>query len=158
MDSFTPARYHAANDGGCARWREGPAVTTGNAALVTTLRAFAGDALRDVHVFTRDGYETLYLRDDVAEHLEDVEVDRYIDNERYGYVTRATYEDLHYANYEFTVRGFETFYQVRTFLGEEADLGVLLSVDRRDGGVDFGALQDRLDEIIDTYGIDAIRP
>jgi|GEM_PF-634273 len=156
MDSFTHPRYHRPNDGG--RSSEGPVVTTGKAALVTTLREFAGAALRDVHVFTRDGHEALYLRDDVAENLEDVDVARYIDNERYGYVTRSTYEGLHYATYEFTVRGFESFYQVRTFLGEADRLGVLISIDRAAGGVDFAALQDRLADVLDTHGLETLLP
>lgn len=133
-------------------------VTAGKAALVSALHALLGPELRDVHVFTRGDHEALYLRDDVQANLEDVEVERYIDNERYGFVTQATYDDLHYTTFEFTVRGFTDFYQFRTFLNQGAPLGLLVSVDRTDRGVDFGAVQDRITTVVDTHGSAAFRP
>jgi hypothetical protein len=98
--------------------------------LVTSLQTAAGDTLRDVWLFDEDSYESLYLRDDVADHVAELDVARYIDNERYGYVTRETYESLHYTDYEYTIRGFDEFVQYRTFLGADDDrVGLMASFD-----------------------------
>ncbi|MFC7177532.1 DUF7522 family protein [Halosegnis marinus] len=101
--------------------------------LLAVVREATGDALRDLWLFGEDGERAVYVRDDVAEALEGVDTDPYIDNERYGYITRATYEDLTYASYEYTVRGFDAFVTFRTFVG---GVGVLVSVD---AGTDFDA-------------------
>ena len=105
--------------------------------LLGAVREMTGGALRDVWTFDRSGQECLYVRDDVAEHLEgeDLEPGAFIDNERYGYITRLTYEELTYTGYEYTVRGFTEFETFRTFLddGRESPLGILVSVDRNSG-------------------------
>ncbi len=114
--------------------------------LVEVLRGFDGEHLRDVWVFDGDREACLYIRDDVAARLEGNDPEPYIDNERYGYITRATYEDLTYASYEYTVRGFDEFVQFRTFLmdGEGTRFGVLASFDT-DGLDDrFSSLYARL--------------
>lgn len=100
--------------------------------LLAAVRELVGTALRDVWTFDRAGQECLYVRDDVAEHLEGHDPSAFIDNERYGYITRLTYEDLTYTGYEYTVRGFTQFETFRTFLddGGETPVGILVSVDR----------------------------
>ena len=120
----------------------------GTETLVTVLRDAGGESLRDAWAFDETGYESVYLREDVAERVERIDVDRYIDNERYGYVTRETYESLHYTEYSYTVRGFEDFVQFRTFLetGDGNRVGVMASFDA-DANPDFRALTRRLTEV-----------
>jgi hypothetical protein len=115
-------------------------MTDDSQAFLDIFREFAGDALRDVWTFDENGERCLYIRSDVADRLDGHDPEHYIDNERYGYITRRTYDDLTYANYEYTVRGFDEFSTFRTFLG---GVGVLASVDRGDT-FDFGELFDLL--------------
>ncbi|UPV73968.1 hypothetical protein M0R89_15690 [Halorussus limi] len=128
-------------------------------ALVEAFSTFGDDALRDVWLFDQRGHERLYLRDDVAEKIADLDVTRFVDNERYGYVTRDTYSDLYYADFAYTVRGFDGFEQFRTFLSDgDRKVGVFASFDRREGGYDFGALSDSLAEVVADYPVDAFGP
>ncbi|MFC7045986.1 hypothetical protein ACFQH6_11680 [Halobacteriaceae archaeon GCM10025711] len=129
------------------------------AALVSTLRTFGADDLRDVWVFDRTGERALFLRDDVAAKLADVAVEPFIDNERYGFITRDTYDRLYYASYHFTVRGFDEFEQVRTFVVDEPDkIGVLASFDRRDGGHDYAELDRLIHDLADEHGGASLGP
>jgi hypothetical protein len=131
----------------------------GKAALVEVFSAFDPDALRDVWLFDQRDHEALYLRDDVAQKIADIDVPRFVDNERYGYVTRDTYSDLYYADYDYTVRGFDGFEQFRTFLADgDVKVGVFASFDCRDGGYDFGALDDAASEVVADYPLDAFEP
>ncbi|MFC7227626.1 hypothetical protein N0B31_09450 [Salinirubellus salinus] len=118
--------------------------------LLEAVRDLAGEALRDLWTFDRSGQECLYVRDDVADHLEDHDPEAFIDNERYGYITRLTYEELTYTGYEYTVRGFTQFETFRTFLddGSDSPVGVLVSVDRG-SGVQFA---DLFSELLDVPG------
>ncbi|MCO8267355.1 hypothetical protein NKF06_12350 [Haloferax sp. AB510] len=120
------------------------------ARLVKTFRDFGGDDLRDLWIFDHHGYEHLYLRADVSDALECLDVSRFIDNERFGYVTRDTYETLYYADYGYTVRGFDSFEQFRTFVGDRPT-GVLASFDRGADGRDFAALNDRVSALNDEF-------
>ena len=132
----------------------------GKAALVAAIRDFCGDALRDIWLFDEADYEALYVREDVAEKLGSVEVDGYIDNERYGFVTRATYKQLYYTDYQYTVRGFDQFETFRTFLAEDAErkIGLLLSVDRRSSGYNYGDFHEHLLDVVDAHPIDEFVP
>ena len=92
--------------------------------LLATVRAFGDDSLRDVWLFDQWTHERLFVRDDVAERLADVDVKGFVDNERYGYVTRDTYEAIWYSEYRYTVRGFESFeLQILEELRGVVDLG-----------------------------------
>ncbi|WP_435178857.1 DUF7522 family protein [Halorussus sp. AFM4] len=129
------------------------------AALVDAFSIFEGDALRDVWLFDQRDHEELYVREDVCDKITDVDVSRYVDNERYGYVTRDTYSDLHYASYEYTVRGFDGYEQFRTFLDcADARVGVFASFDRREGGYDFGALHDAIEDVVADHPPAAFAP
>jgi hypothetical protein len=131
----------------------------GKKALVEAFSAFDPDALRDVWLFDQHDHEALYLRDDVARKIADIDVPRFVDNERYGYVTRDTYSDLYYTDYEYTVRGFDGFEQFRTFLADDEEkIGVFASFDCRDGGHDFGALDAAVSEVVADYALDAFDP
>jgi hypothetical protein len=115
--------------------------------LVEVFREFDADALRDVWLFDQWNHERLYVRGDVAAALEDLSagsVDGLVDNERYGYVTRDAYERLYYADYEYTVRGFDSFDQFRTFLGDDAEVGVLAGFDADGRSRDYRDLHGRL--------------
>lgn len=122
--------------------------------LVATFEDYGGESLRDVWLFDQWTHQQLYTRDDVSTALADLDVDAFIDNERYGYVTRDTYESLYYAEYDYTVRGFDSFEQFRTFFAdEETRVGVLGSFDRRDGGYDWSALHDAVHAVADDYPV-----
>jgi hypothetical protein len=120
--------------------------------LLDAVRDLVGSSLRDVWTFDREGQECLYARDDVTEHLaaEDHDPGEFIDNERYGHITRLTYEQLTYTGYEYTVRGFMEFETFRTFLddGSESPVGVLVSIDRA-SQVQFSEL---FSELLDVPG------
>ena len=122
-------------------------MTDASGSFLDLFEGFAGDALRDVWVFDEDGQECLYIRNDVSTRLDGHDPERYIDNERYGFITRRTYDELTYASYQYTVRGFDEFTTFRTFLGE---FGVLASVDSG-ADHDFGELFDRLCATEFTY-------
>ncbi|MFC4551524.1 MULTISPECIES: DUF7522 family protein [Halorussus] len=129
------------------------------AALVEAFSTFGGEALRDVWLFDRDDHESMYLRDDVAEKVADLDVERFVDNERYGYVTRQTYGDLYYTSYEYTVRGFDGYEQFRTFLAEDdRKVGVFASFDRRDGGYDFARLYADVETVVADHPDAAFAP
>lgn len=98
--------------------------------ILAVLQDAGGDSLRDAWLFDDGGHESLYLRPDVRDRVAELDVERYIDNERYGYVTRETWESLHYTDYEFTIRGFDEFTLYRTFLGTDDDrIGLMASFD-----------------------------
>jgi len=131
----------------------------GKQALVGEFASFGDDALRDVWLFDQDDHESMYLREDVERKIADVDVSTFVDNERYGYVTRDTYADLHYTSYEYTVRGFDGYEQFRTFLvNGEAKVGVFASFDRQKGGYDFGDLHESIAAIVADYPIDDFAP
>lgn len=133
---------------------------SGKDVLVRAFREFGDDDLRDVWLFDQTTHESVYVREDVAANLEDVDVSRYVENERYGYITRDTYSMLHYATYEYTVRGFDEYEQFRTFLqnGDDVKIGVFASFDQITGGRDYQELQHRLDEVVADYPISAFSP
>lgn len=128
--------------------------TTAKSALVSVVEAFGGDSLRDVWVLDERTQEPLYIRDDVAANIEDVDVERYMDNERFGFVTRDTYNQLHYSEFAYTLRGFDTWELFRTFLVEDDDkVGVLCSLDRREGGFDYSRLNEEIHALTGEHEI-----
>jgi len=131
----------------------------GKRALVEAFSSFGGDALRDVWLFDQDGHESMYLREDVEQKIADLDVSTFVDNERYGYVTRDTYADLYYTSYEYTVRGFDEYEQFRTFLtNDDAKVGVFASFDRREGGYDFGQLHESITAVLADRSIHDFAP
>jgi hypothetical protein len=128
-------------------------------ALLDAVTGFGGESLRDLWLFGQQGHEALYLRDDISEKIEEVDVESHIDNERFGYITRETYNQLNYAEYEYTIRGFDQYVQFRTFLADNGlRVGVFASFDRRDGGYDFAALQRRISDVKAEYDADTFLP
>ncbi|WP_115862695.1 DUF7522 family protein [Halorussus litoreus] len=127
--------------------------------LVDAFSAFGGDALRDVWLFDKDSHERMYLRDDVERKVADVDVPRFVDNERYGYVTRDTYADLYYADYEYTVRGFDEFEQFRTFLSDDsAGIGVFASFDPVGDGYNYRRLHETIAGVVADHAIEDFVP
>jgi len=117
------------------------------------------DALRDVWVLEQHAQQSLYLREDVADRIEDVDVERHLDNERYGFVTRQTYNRRHYSEFRYTHRGFDTWELFRTFVSEDdAQVGVVVGVDANDANYDFGALTDTVHDLAAEYGVKALAP
>ncbi|RDI70234.1 DUF7522 family protein [Halopelagius longus] len=127
--------------------------------LVSVFEQFAGDALRDVWAFDERDFDELYVRPDVAERLESdgLDVARFVDNERYGFVTRQTYESLYYADYGYTVRGLSAFEQFRTFLGDEP-VGVFASFDPADDCYDYAALHESIQSVAREFDAGAFAP
>lgn len=139
------------------RNRERP--TDAKDALVDVFSAFGDDALRDVWLFDQDDHEAMYLREDVERKVADLDVPVFVDNERYGYITRDTYGNLYYATYEYTVRGFDEFEQFRTFLAtDDVKVGVFASFDCRDGGYDFGELHESISAVVSEHSGGAFVP
>lgn len=129
-------------------------------ALVDVFREFSGDRLRDVWLFDQSDHESVYIRDDVDAKLDDVDVSKYIENERYGFITQDTYSLLYYADYQYTVRGFDEFEQFRAFLthGDDRKVGVLSSMDQRAEGYDFHELYERIVDLADGRSDDSFTP
>jgi len=121
-------------------------------ALVSLFEEFGRGDLRDVWLFDQQAHEALYVRDDVQEKLASVDVEKFIDNERYGFITQETYELLYYADYRYTVRGFATFEQFRTFFTDPsgARVGVFASYDQSAGGRDFASLADSVSAVVSS--------
>ena len=124
-----------------------------DSSLLSVVRAFAGDALRDCWLVDRERDACLYMREDVRERVSEFDPDPYIDNERYGFITRNVYEQLSYATFQYTVRGFDEFEQFRAFLGS-GPVGVIVSVDRAASPHDFAALYERLAAAVDDRSYD----
>lgn len=79
--------------------------------LVRLCRTAVGDHLRSVTYFTRDDYEQVYLRDDLAQ---DADLMTFIGNEWYGFsTTEESYRDSELGRYRYTIRVFENGYLVR---------------------------------------------
>ncbi|GGM76549.1 hypothetical protein J2752_002547 [Halarchaeum rubridurum] len=122
-----------------------PDGTSDGDTLVATVREH-GAALRGCWTFDTDGHETRYLRGDVADAMGATEVERYVENERYAFVTHDTYDRIHPASFRYTVRGYDGFEVFRLVFDDR--VGVLCSFDgpsRRD----YGALADALDTLAD---------
>ena len=131
----------------------------GKEALVDAFQSFGNAALRDVWLFDQSSHEAMYVREDVERKIADVDVATFVDNERYGYVTRDTYAALHYTSYEYTVRGFEGYEQFRTFLSNDPEkIGVFASFDRRDGGYAFGTLYEELVAVVADQPVESFAP
>jgi hypothetical protein len=131
----------------------------GKAALVEMLQRAIGDNLRDVWVLDQRTQEPLYLREDVAERVDDIDEEKFLDNERYGFVTRQTYNLLHYSEFRYTHRGFDTWELFRTFVvAGDTQVGVLVGVDSDGSNYDFAGLTDDIHAVADEYGVDALVP
>lgn len=129
------------------------------AALVDVVEAAVGDSLRDVWVLDEQTQEPIHLRSDVAERISDVDVEKYLDNERYGFVTRETYNLLHYSEFRYTHRGFDTWELFRTFVEDDGQkVGVVVGVDADGARHDFGALTDDVHAVAADHGVDALTP
>jgi len=134
-------------------------VSDGKAALVDAIRDAIGDRLRDIWVLDQRSQEPLFLRDDVAERISDVDVEKYLDNERYGFVTRETYNLLHYSEFRYTHRGFDTWELFRTFVDDgDQQVGVVVGVDADGTNYDFGALTDEVHAVADGFGVPTLAP
>ncbi|SIQ95210.1 hypothetical protein SAMN05421858_0920 [Haladaptatus litoreus] len=126
-------------------------------ALVSAFAEFGGENLRDIWLFDQSDFEMLYLRDDVADKLEEIDVSKFVDNERFGFVTRDTYDQLYYASYRYTVRGFDDFEQFRMFFADdERNVGVFASLDLKSGGHDYESLFQHVTDIASGYDVPTV--
>ncbi|WP_232685660.1 DUF7522 family protein [Halobacterium zhouii] len=131
----------------------------GKAALVRTLVDAVDGNLRDVWVLDQRTQEALYLRDDVESRISDVDVEQHLDNERYGFVTRETYNNLHYSEFRYTHRGFDTWELFRTFLvDDDTKVGVVVGLDTNGKQYDFNELTDDIWAHAEEHGVEAFAP
>ena len=131
----------------------------GKAALVQTLVDEVGGNLRDTWVLDQRSQQALYLRDDVESRISDVDVEQHLDNERYGFVTRETYNNLHYSEFRYTHRGFDTWELFRTFLVEDGTkVGVVVGLDTNGKQYNFNELTDDIWALADDHGVEAFVP
>lgn len=125
-------------------------------ALVSAFAEFGGSYLRDIWLFDQSDHEWLFLREDVAEKLEAVDVEKFVDNERFGFITQDTYDQLYYATYQYTVRGFDDFEQFRMFFDGDRHVGVFASFDRQPGGHDYQSLHSHVTDIASGYDVPVV--
>ncbi|MGA9400392.1 DUF7522 family protein [Haladaptatus sp.] len=126
-------------------------------ALVSAFAEFGGTYLRDIWLFDQHDFEMLFLREDVADKLETVDVEKFVDNERFGFITRDTYDQLYYASYQYTVRGFTDFEQFRMFFDdEERNVGVFASFDLQPSGYDYESLYRHVSDIASGYDVPTV--
>ena len=138
-----------------------PAADLGEAKaeLVRTLVDAVGGNLRDTWVLDQRTQQPLYLRDDVESRISGVDVERHLDNERYGFVTRETYNNLHYSEFRYTHRGFDTWELFRTFLvGDDTQVGVVVGLDTNGKQYNFNELTDDIWTLADDHGVEAFAP
>lgn len=128
-------------------------------ALVSAFAEFGGENLRDIWLFDQSDNEMLYLRDDVAEKLEEINVSKFVDNKRFGIVTRDTYDQLYYSSYQHTVRGFDDFEQFWMFFADdERNVGMFGSLDLQPGGHDYESLFQHVTDIASGYDVPTVKP
>ncbi|MFC6732629.1 MULTISPECIES: hypothetical protein [unclassified Haladaptatus] len=127
--------------------------------LVECIESFGGDALRDIWLFDPSRYEALYIREDVKANIDNIEVNDFVDNERFGYITRDTYNALSHATYQYSVHGFDEFEQFRAFLGSNTtDPGVFISFDCDTDGYNFAKLYGTLMDFSATTDSSRLTP
>ncbi len=128
-------------------------------ALVSAFAEFGGHYLRDIWLFDQRDFEMLFLREDVADKLDTVDVEKFVDNERFGFITRDTYDQLYYATYRYTVRGFTDFEQFRMFFDDdERKVGIFASLDQQPGGHDYESLFQHVTDIASGYEVPMVSP
>jgi len=107
--------------------------------IVSICRTTVGDGLRSVILFTEEDHDILYMRRDLEKMGEAVRTvkEQFVDNERLGFDSRETYDELmvdpdtepDIGEYEFTIRVFSQGFISRVLVGER---GVLLTTDAID--------------------------
>ncbi|MFB6137180.1 MAG: hypothetical protein ABEJ42_02415 [Halobacteriaceae archaeon] len=91
--------------------------------LVRSCRATLGDELRSVVHFTSDGYEQVYLREDLDAGAD---LATFVENERVGFGRQRTDLESELGDYGYTIHGFANGYLVRVI---EGDHGVFVTTD-----------------------------
>lgn len=109
---------------------------------VSICRTGIGDSLRSIIHFTPDEFELLYVRQDLytdEERARERKVE-FVENERTGFDSRETYDNLSVepgsepdiGEYEFTVRVFSEGFISRVLVGEQGIILTTDSIDMRD--------------------------
>jgi len=93
--------------------------------LKSACRTAVGDQLRSIIYFDEDGYEHLYLREDLEPDEEET-VSGFVENERLGFRSQAVYDESALGEYQFTMRAFERGYLTRVI---EGDHGAFVTTD-----------------------------
>lgn len=110
--------------------------------IVRTSRTSLGDSLRSVTYFTRDDYEQLYLRDDLAR---DADLTSFIGHEWRGFKTaQAAYEGTELGDYNYTIRVFDNGFLLRVTDERE---GVFVTTDSLTMG-DFNTVAQAVQSVL----------
>ncbi len=110
--------------------------------IVRTARTAVGDSLRSATYFTRDDFEQLYLREDLAS---DADLSTFIGNEWRGFrITEDAYRGSELGDYDYTIRVFDRGYLVRVTTDRE---GVFVTTDGL-SMQDFEALATAIGEVL----------
>ena len=79
--------------------------------VVALCRTSVGDLLRSITYFTRDDYDQLYLRSDLAQ---DADLGTFVGYEWRDFkTTRDAYHNSELGDYEYTIRAFDNGYLLR---------------------------------------------
>lgn len=92
-------------------------------ALTRACRAAIGDGVRSIVYFTRDGFEQVYLREDLSAAAN---LETFVENERVGFDRRDTYAGSELGAYEYTIHGFEGGFLIRVIA---EDRGAFVTTD-----------------------------
>lgn len=72
--------------------------------LVRSCRTTIGDRLRSVTCFSPEGYEQIYLRDDLEQ---DADLSGFVNHEIRGFEAKSAYANSELGDYRYTIRSFE---------------------------------------------------
>jgi len=117
-------------------------------AVVDRLRREFGDALRSVTHYSADGYEDLYVRDDVESGYADDRMERIAEETRMEALQSTYLRDLFkpvHGDFECTVRFFADGVEINYTVSETR--GFAVGLDRDIGGTD--SVADRAERALD---------
>lgn len=87
-------------------------------------RTTVGDGLRSITYFTRDDFQQVYLRSDLAS---DADLSGFVEHETIGFDAPTAYRGSELGDYRYTIRVFDRGYLVRVL---NADHGVFVTTDQ----------------------------
>lgn len=92
--------------------------------LRSAARTTVGDGLRSITYFTRDDFQQVYLRSDLAS---DADLSGFVEHETIGFDAPTAYRGSELGDYRHTIRVFDRGYLVRVL---DADRGVFVTTDQ----------------------------
>lgn len=106
--------------------------------LRTLLSESTGDLLRSVAYYDDEGYEVVYLRDDVADEYDEDEIDEAFEDVRLEALTKPRQEDLYtHGRLECVVRCFSEAVEMHFDLTETTGVAAALDREVMESGSQF---------------------